>query len=213
MRVVVYVEGRSDKDAMKALLSPLLERKRKEGVAIGFFEFPDGDRKKALLTKVPVKAANIILTVPGSIVVAVPDLYPRNKAFPHETADELTAGILARFESAVRRKNANELERAKGRFRAFCFKYDLEALVLAAEESLKARLEAPGLERTWRDPVEDQDHDHPPKRVVEQLFKDRNKPYVDTVDAPVILGSCAYQDISDRCPQCFKPFVQFLDQL
>ena len=145
MKVVVYVEGASDGAAMRALLRPLLDRKRREGVAIDFFESPAGDKKRTLLTKVPVKAASIILNVPGTVVVAMPDLYPRNKAFPHETADELAAGIRAAFELAVKSKNANELERAKERFRAFCFKYDLEALVLAAEESLKARLEAAGL--------------------------------------------------------------------
>jgi hypothetical protein len=40
--VVVYVEGPSDKAAMTALLAPLLEQKRKKGIAIDFFESPTG---------------------------------------------------------------------------------------------------------------------------------------------------------------------------
>ena len=45
MRVIVYVEGPSDKAAMNALLEPLLEQKRQEGISIEFFETPAGDRK------------------------------------------------------------------------------------------------------------------------------------------------------------------------
>ncbi len=32
----------------------------------------------------------------------MPDLYPKNKAFPHETVDELKAGVQANFETALR---------------------------------------------------------------------------------------------------------------
>ncbi|NLX02489.1 MAG: hypothetical protein GXY40_08165 [Syntrophomonadaceae bacterium] len=39
--------------------------------------------------KVPAKAVNILLNEPQTIVVALPDLYPKNKGFAHETADEL----------------------------------------------------------------------------------------------------------------------------
>lgn len=53
----------------------------------------------------------------------------------------------------------------------------------------------------------------PPKRIVEKLFNARSEVYQDTVDAPVILSTCNYEDIADRCPQCFKPFVEFLKAL
>ncbi len=45
-RVIIYVEGRSDKDAMTALLQRLIEQKRQEGMSIEFFEAPGGDREK-----------------------------------------------------------------------------------------------------------------------------------------------------------------------
>jgi hypothetical protein len=67
--------------------------------------------------------------------------------------------------------------------------------------------------RHWNIPVEDQDHAMPPKRIVEKLFNARSEVYQDTVDAPVILSTCNYEDIADRCPQCFKPFVEFLKAL
>ncbi len=70
----------------------------------------------------------------------------------------------------------------------FCFKYDLESLLLAAEAELQAYLGVANLAKTWREPVEDQDHDQPPKRIVEQLFASCDKLYKDTVDAPGVLG-------------------------
>jgi hypothetical protein len=85
--------------------------------------------------------------------------------------------------------------------------------VLAAEESLAMRLGVDRLRPTWRLPVEDQNHDNPPSRVVESLFREHRKSYRKTADAPLILGMSQYQIISDRCPQCFKPFVEFLTGL
>lgn len=213
MRVVVYVEGPSDRAAMLALLAPLLERKRQEGVNVDFFESPEGDKKASVLTKVPKRAAAMINNDSSAIVVAMPDLYPKNKGFTHETFEELQAGILKNFADALQAKGRKADVRWKGRFKVFCFKHDLEALVLAAKEALGDRFGASSLKVTWKIPVEDQNHGRPPKRIVEGLFTQYSKSYRDTVDAPVILGASKYQDIADQCPQCFKPFVQFLASL
>src|SRR5437867_13456798 len=111
---------------MLALLTPLLEQKRQEGVAIEFFESPAGDKKASVLTKVPKRAANIILNDPSAIVVAMPDLYPKDKVFPHKTFKELRAGILKNFEHALRRKKRKADARLRERSKVFGFKYDLE---------------------------------------------------------------------------------------
>jgi len=210
VRVLVYVEGRSDRLAMEALLKPLLEKKRQEGVAIRFI---DMNGKGALLTKIPKRAANILLHPPSSIVVALPDLYPPNEAFPHETPEQLTGELARRFEEALQTKSKEVDERVRKRFRVFCFKHDLEALLLAAETALGRRLAARSLKRSWRVPVEDQDHERPPKRVVEELFAQHGQRYQATVDAPLILGSASYATIADLCTQCFRPFVEFLEAL
>lgn len=211
MKVIVYVEGPSDRLGMEALLQPLIESKQKSGVDIQFHEAPKGDRKISVLTQVPRRAAHILRNPPESIVVALPDLYPRNKGFPHETVEELREGILQNFRNELRRKSADcpELE---ARFRVFCFKYDLEALLLAAPQVLARFLGVPSLQPRWRLPVEDQDHDHPPKRVVEQLFSERGKRYIATFHVPLLLGEANYTELAERCPQCFKPFVEFLAQ-
>ena len=96
MKVIVYVEGKSDRLGMETLLRPLVEEKRQQGVDIQFYETPNGDRKTAVLRKVPKKAVNTLRNLPHSVVVALPDLYPRNKGFPHETVDELVEGVTAR---------------------------------------------------------------------------------------------------------------------
>jgi len=145
-RVVVYVEGPSDKAAMEALLKPLLRQRRQQGIAIDFFDAPAGDRKKSLLLKIPHRAVNILCNQPATFVVTMPDLYPRNRGFPHKTYEELANGVLK-------------------------------------------------------------------KRVVEDLFRQHRQRYRDTVDAPLILSGSDYQGLAEACPQCFKPFVEFLSSI
>jgi hypothetical protein len=210
--VIVYVEGPSDKRSMEALLEPLIQQKRQEGIGIYFFESPEGNKKESVLTRVPRRAVGIILNKPHSVVVAMPDLHPRNVGFEHETFDELKAGILKRFDRALRDRHVGDDTRLRDRFKVFCFKYDLEALVLASEEALKRQLGVKQLEITWRIPVEDQDHDHPPKRIVERLFRKHGRRYRSR-HARSILEASDYQDIADKCSQCFKPFVDFLTNL
>lgn len=170
---------------MEALLSRLIEEKAEKGIAIGFFE-PPGDRKESVLRKVPELAVRILQNQSDSIVVAMPDLYPLNKSFPHTTAEQLRGGVVAQFEQAVKRLKVSGINMAH--FKAFCFKHDLEALVLAAEPLLAKHLGIRQLKRTWKTPVEDQNKDHPPKTIIEQLFVERGKSYRETLDTPIILA-------------------------
>lgn len=212
-RVIVYVEGASDKLAMQALLKPLLDRSRQAGVGIEFFEYPKGDRKVAVVTKAPLRAVNILQNDPGTVVVVMPDLYPRNKGFRHETVAELTAGVQRNFDAGLQKKGLAHNRQIRERFKVFCFKHDLEALILAAEEALQRRLGSQSLGVKWRRPVEDQNQGTPPKLIVEEIYRKHGKRYKETVDAQLVLSGAAYHDIAERCPQCFKPFVEFLEGL
>lgn len=217
-KVEIYVESPSDKLAMEALLRPLIEVKLQQGIKIEFIPTKGknndrgGDAKKDLLTKIPIKAVNIINNIPNSIVVVIPDLYPKNKGFPHETFLELEQGIFNKFQEALQSKRIND-HRLQQRFKVFCFKHDLESLILAAETQLSSRIGMNTLPQTWTIPVEDQNHDLPPKRIVEEIFKKYGKNYKESVDAPIILANARYQDIAELCPQAFKPFIQFLENL
>ncbi len=211
-RVLVYVEGPSDKAALSTLLQSLIEEKRHQGITVEFFEAPGGDRKKSVLLEIPRRAVSIVLNDKQATVVALPDLYPRNKGFPHETFEEMREGIYRVFDNILHSKIGND-PRPRERFRVFCLKYDLEALLLAAKGALEARLNIDSLNPTWIIPVEDQNHDQPPKQIVEELFEQHGERYIDTVDAPQILSRANYQEIAEACPQCFKPFVDFLARL
>lgn len=211
MNVIVYVEGPSDKLAMQTLLQPLIDRKLGEGISIEFFPAPSGDAKESVLTKVPKRAVNILSNQPDSIVIAMPDLYPKNKAFPHACFAEMESGIAANFNRALREKHIDD-QRVRDRFRVFCFKHDLEALLLALPEELARQLGA-SINSTWAQPVEDQNHGRPPKRIVEELYRSHGRRYKDTVDAPLVLNAARYQTVAERCSQCFKPFVDYLESV
>lgn len=51
------------------------------------------------------------------------------------------------------------------------------------------------------------------KEIVKQIFEAHKTHYIETADAPFILGLSDYRQISEVCPQCFKPFVEFLESL
>jgi len=211
--VIIYVEGRSDILAMETLLYPLLAEIQQKGIRIQFFEAPGGDRKKSLLAKVPIKAVDILRNKRNSIVITIPDLYPRNKGFVHETFDDMKNGIFELFDKSLKSKGLQDDARLITRFHVFCFKYDLESLILASKKSLESYLGTQSIEITWQMPVEDQNHSNPPKRIVESIFIKYGKKYVDTIDAPAIFRTANYKYIAEQCPQCFKLFVDFLTKL
>jgi phenylpyruvate tautomerase PptA (4-oxalocrotonate tautomerase family) len=218
MKVEIYVEGTSDKYAMEALLSHLIEEKLQQGIRIEFFPVKEsnndrgGNAKKDLLTKTPTKAVDIIRNNPTTIVVIMPDLYPQNVGFDHETVQELENGILDNFNQVLQSKRITD-NRLIERLRVFCFKHDLEALILAAESQLISVLGVNSLTVTWTRPVEDQNQNVPPKNIVEGIFVKCGKKYKGTVDAPRILGSARYQDIAEQCPQAFGLFIEFLENI
>jgi hypothetical protein len=209
MTVLVYVEGASDKQGLQDLLQDLLVQKQREGTSVQFIE---RDSKGDILVNGPKKAISILRNRPDFHVVLLPDLYPRNQGFSHETADELLAGMQNRFVEAAKAVNV-DAEEIQDRFHTFCLKYELEALVLAAEEALKEHLDTDAFDTTWERRVEDQNHDKPPTQVVEEVFRENRSRYVKGSDAPEILIRANYRIIADRCPQQFRPFVEFLEGL
>ncbi|HVR38252.1 MAG TPA: DUF4276 family protein [Thermoanaerobaculia bacterium] len=206
MKIVVYVEGAGDSAILETLLRPLISKKANAGVAIMFVPATSGDHKKKLLLDTPLRAANALRKNSALTIAVMPDLYPRNKAFRHETCDEMRSGILDRFKKAVTSKDGDE--RIVARFHVFCLIHDVEVLLLAAEEQLLADR---GLDRrVWKTPVEEQNHDDPPKRVVERLFTARKARYKSTVDGPRIVESADYRLIAELCPNGFGKLVAFL---
>lgn len=206
-KIIIYVEGPSDRLAMEELLEGLLRQLQAQGIAVDFVAM---NGKSKLMNKTPLKAVNILNHDPEAVVIALPDLYPPNVGFSHHTVEELNQVLKKEFEHCLQLKRKQD-KQLNDRFRIFCFKYDLEALVLAAEAQLAERLGVEEVLCTWKKPVEDQNHNKPPKRIVEEIFKTHGEHYKDTIDAPLILGAAAYPEIAEMCPQCFKPFVDYLE--
>lgn len=212
MKVLVYVEGPADRDALAALLRPIIESGRARGVGISFHP---QHSKDAVLDGVPRRAADHLADRPEDLVIALPDLYPMARYTgtrnAHSNFEELESLLHSRFEARADKLNlAAEVRR---RFQVHCLKHDLEALVLAAPDELRRRLGTNDqLRKAWRKPVEDQDDNRPPKRIVQDLFrKYRRRPgYVDTTDAPWILGRAELASIEAACPERFGPFAQEL---
>lgn len=203
--VFVYVEGPSDQLGMRELFAEFMEFVANKGSTIDFYPL---NGKEPLLNKGPSRAMNILRNKPDSYVFLVPDLYPPNKPFQHETYAEMRGEMMRRFYTELQRKRCDE--RLAERFFVHCFKYDLEALVLASEVALLTRLAKPQFSQSWTRPVENQNHNIPPKRVVEALFLDAGMKYRDTSDVPWILNRSSHQDLVKKCSQNFKPFVEDL---
>jgi hypothetical protein len=214
VKVSVYVEGPSDQKALQALLKPIIDVGRSRRIGISFFPL---NGKAKILDDVPRKAAEQLHLHAESWIFALPDLYPMasyddgpNK---HRSFTELCQLLQGRFRArADKLRLPNDVRR---QFRVHCLKHDLEALLLAAPAVLRDRLKTTDALLGWRRPVEDQNDDKPPKRIVEDLFRKyrRKGEYVDTVDAVWILERANLEELVTVCQQHFAPFVRELRAL
>ncbi len=203
--VFVYVEGPSDQLGMRSLFANIINDALSDGNKIDFYPMYG---KEPLLNNGPKKAVNILRNRPDSWVFLLPDLYPKNKPFPHSSYEELKEELERRFDRELQSKHCDE--GLKKRFRVHCFKHDLEALVLASEDILMKRLGTEKFSRAWTIPVENQNHNQPPKRIVEALFSDIGMKYKDTADVPWILERSDCNDLKRKCAQNFGLFLNNL---
>lgn len=215
MKVLVYVEGPSDRYGLEALLDPVISQGQQRGVGIRFLPLKD---KASILNDSARKAADHLSDHPDDWVFVLPDLYPMSvyNGTPnaHHSFADLNQLLRGRFDARAHKVGLSP--DAHARFRVHCLKHDLEALLLAAPDQLRRRLGTDDVLRgRWRNPVEDQNDDRPPKRVVEALFDQyRKKPkYTDTIDAPWILKQASLEAITAACPQRFGTFVTELRRL
>jgi uncharacterized protein DUF4276 len=182
---------------------------QQHGIGVNFLPM---NGKAALLNHVARRAADHLQEHPEDWVIALPDLYPMGPfdrtSNAHQTFQELNRLLCRRFEESANRVGV--AASARRHFRVHCLKHDLEALLLASPDALRRRLGTDdALRGRWRQPVEEQDDERPPKRVVEELFNQyRTKGrYIDTVDAPWILDRTPLDAVLAACGQCFAPFV------
>lgn len=212
MKALVYVEGKTDQTGLEVLLRSLIVAREAEGVGIRFFPARQSDAKKWLLLNGPTVAAQILSKDPESHVAIVPDLYPRNKAFPHETQEELESSLHDRIRAELHRMRCDD-SRVLDRFHAFCFKYEFEVLVLACEDLLKAYLHCEEFKVKWTRPVEQQDHERPPKAVLRELFAAHDVKYQGLLTPVEILERSDYRRLCDACPASLGRLVSWLNAI
>jgi hypothetical protein len=198
VNVWIYVEGESDKLSLFALVEGCgwKQRLRQSGWGLQIISLND---KANYLKKIGARASQKLIDSEGDVVVGLPDLYPMatyaGTNFAHSSADELARLqerlLLQSLESDFDvRESAPFLQR----FCGSCLKHDLEVLLLAAEDELRAYLKASGSLGNWRQIVEDQNDGDPPKRVIERIFRTKSEKrisYRDTVHAPAVLRQVA----------------------
>ena len=209
MRVFVFVEGPSDRAVLEQLFAPDIEAARARGYVIVIRSF---DGKNRLLHHAPERAAELLRQPVQTVVFVVPDLYPPNMGGEHSTFDELEELVLGRFSKRLRKKQHDDRS-LTDRLHVHCFQHDLEVLLLAVPDEIAAHLGKKKLTHSWTVPVEDQNLDDPPKHVVERVFVDHGKKYVDTKAAPAILSGVDLETLTVACPMRFKPFAEELQRV
>jgi hypothetical protein len=189
MMVWVFVEGVSDRVALNALWMPWMRRLRKAGWGIGIAPLAN---KSQFFRKIGAHAAERLLARQDDIVVGLPDYYPNQPyaetAFQHSNLTDLLS-LQRRLTHEVLSRKGVDADEVLQRFCPSALKHDLEMLLLAASDQLASHLGAQERLGQWRHPVEEQNQNRPPKRVVEQLYcVKRGRAYRDTKDAPAVLG-------------------------
>lgn len=194
MKAWLYVEGPSDKLALESLWESWRSRLREKRHGLAIIPL---DTKANLLKKLGPRAARILVDNDSDVVVGLPDLHPAfgGTGFQHSdgaSLKELQNRLVKEALVSTHRLSTAQADQCMKRFLPAVFKYDFEMLLLAAKDSLRNALRTTERLGGWRVPVEDQNFDRPPKRVVEELFRTKSvfrKSYLATRDAPKILGS------------------------
>lgn len=225
MKVWIYVEGESDKLALQTLWRNWCEQLRTAGHGIQIIPLAD---KSRFFRKIGPRAARQLCDNSDDVVVGLPDLYPNQPyagtKYAHANMKELEGVQRNKVSDALERVfnvNSSDVDSLLERFLPGALKHDLEMLLLAARRELRSYLGTPDQLGNWRNPVEDQNQQRPPKRVVEELFRTKSRArhaYRDTKDASAIMRNVTdiraiLYDASNQiaCP-VFKALLDWIGQ-
>jgi hypothetical protein len=172
MRVWVFVEGASDCIALETLWTDWRQRLRQKGCGIQIVPLDD---KARFFRRIGHRAAERLANEVNDLAVGLPDLYPNavytNTDFRHADVGELRNIQRDLVERALRNVfQVGSTQQYLQRFYATAFKHDAEMLLLAAKDALRQYLGTSQRLGKWRTPVEDQNQQQPPKKIVERLF-------------------------------------------
>ena len=212
MKVWIYVEGRSDVQALSALWSGWQQQLREKGWGIQLIPL---ENKPNYFRKIGSRATEKLANDTRDLVVGLPDLYPNrdyaDTGYKHDNLEELrdvqTRLVKQNLQQAVRRADVG---RYIARFYASALKHDLEVLLLAATSQLQSRLKMSNRPSGWRQPPEEQNQDRPPKRIVEELFRrELKRSYKQTTDSYAILRNADLREVAEQCPT-FRAMIDWI---
>jgi hypothetical protein len=223
MHVYIYVEGESDRLALKALWAGWLKLLKKTHWGLQIIPL---DNKSKFLRKIGHRAAEKLANNEYDLVVGLPDLYPNredeNSRYKHGNIDELRKIQKKLVEESLANNpyslSPTQIEKKLVRFYPAALKHDLEMLLLAATQELRETLGTSDALGKWRHPVEEQNQTKPPKYIVAELFqKYRRMAYRDTIHARAVLEkvkdikTILYRNNGEQ-PQCpvFKDLMDWL---
>ena len=190
MKVWIYVEGPSDRVGLDALWEEWRLRLRQAHWGIHVIPLDDKNR---FFRKIGKRAAYNLLADSRDLVVGLPDYYPNQNyagtEYQHDTLKDLF-DLQYRLVYDILAQKTVDVNSSIQRFYPSALKHDLEMLLLAAREQLCKHLGTPDRLGSWVHPVENQNQNRPPKRVIEELYLTyKRRAYRDTKDAGAVLGN------------------------
>jgi hypothetical protein len=221
MKVWIYVEGDSDRIALFALWGRWRESLRTHGWGIDIIPL---DNKSRFFKKIGHRSAEKLVRNENDLVVGLPDLYPNrgyeHTEYKHNDFNELRLVQRRLVEKSLAdnfQRSPTQIQTALERFYPAALKHDLEMLLLAARDELRAVLAVHDALGNWIHPVEDQNQMRPPKHIVEELFQTRKgRKYRDTVHAKAVLEkvpdirTILYHNVNQlQCPR-FKELMDWI---
>ncbi len=213
MKVWIFVEGRSDVQALSALWSGWRQKLGEKGWGIQLIFL---ENKSNYFKKIGPRIIEKLVHDKRDLVVGLPDLYPNqnyaNTEYKHNNLRELQ-GVQERLvnQSLLQKVRRTDINSYMARFYASALKHDLEVLILAATSQLQSRLGMQNRPSGWRRP-EDQNQDKPPKKIVEELFRRHLKrPYREISDSDAILRNADLREVAEQCP-AFRAMIDWIGE-
>ena len=216
MKVWVYVEGRSDKDALSALCRNWRQDLRTRGWGI---EYVSLKNKSEYLRKIGPRTAEKLTNNVNDLVVGLPDLYPNYASgeYRHSNLQELKNLQIRLVKRSLQKiVGPGDSDSRISRFYASALKHDLEMLLLTVPSQLQSLLGMRNAPQGWRLPPEDQNQNKPPKKIVEELFRTRLKrSYREITDSQAILSKVSLSEVlfdekqGAKCP-AFRAMLDWI---
>jgi hypothetical protein len=190
----IYVEGDSDKIALNSLFNVWKRTMRATGRGVEVIPL---ENKSQYFRKFGALAAEKLRSNGVDVVVGLPDLYPSSPfsttLHAHSNYSELQAVQRKLVLKQLTEQHGMSVGSAsvliQGRLYAAALKHDCEMLLLSATDLLRKHLRVDEHLVCWTIPVENQNQDKPPSRIVESLYRTKRKRcYLPTVDTKAVLG-------------------------